>query len=219
MPLHSHFTSSVQCLVISEAFSSRYSDALHSMSFKKVIKAYRKRSSSNLRKDSMNGSMSQGSHRGESFTPISHASSPGHGHGHHDPSIHIANRPEMKPMNTFASFEENSDHARSKIHSTISRAKALLEQLSFFSDRGHSMLKSGKVPVGVKSLLEDLATEEKLDKRLRTEILTDGDARRDLYFVSLHSSVFESYDPAYNTNILTETLGEVIEAAENMQHR
>ena len=63
------------------------------------------------------------------------------------------------------------------------------------------MLKSGKVPVGVKSLLEDLATEEKLDKRLRTEILTDGDARRDLYFVSLHSSVFfESYDPAYDTN-------------------
>ena len=167
------------------------------MSFKKAIKAYRKRSSSNVRKVNMSRhDMSPHTPRHAAFDSmrsISHVLSPGQTHGHHtltgNSSIHISNLPEIKSEHVPTGSDGSGDtdgHGVLRVHTTIWRAKALLEQLNFFTDGGR-VHRSAQVPAGVKGLLEGLVAEEKLDMRLKKEILTDGDARRDLYFVNLQS--------------------------------
>jgi hypothetical protein len=154
------------CVVISEAFSSKYHSALHAGVFERAVKRYRERART----------IAEKARRGKNklISPASPSSL-------QPPPLesHQSTEDVIKDMHT-----RTQSQLEALPHKILADAKMFHEHMSYFVGPGNKVtVDSGdQLPPGLQQLMNEITGVEKLGERIKREILQDEDAR--------HASVY-----------------------------
>lgn len=185
--------------VLQEAGSSRYKSALHSRTFDKAVKKYRKKQ------------LQEGKQRPRPILNKQNAEKPGSTSG--SPHGHQAHAGAKPTAERFKESQEISQRALETLPGeVIKMSKQFQESMQFFVAGGADGTnplqdrdaegENGdlRIPPEMRTLLDELCNMETINERVKSEILQDEDARKTLFMLSLERESPVAIDPHLHAN-------------------
>ncbi|KAJ7474538.1 hypothetical protein B0H11DRAFT_2035816 [Mycena galericulata] len=164
-------TMTILISVISEAFSSKYHNALHAGVFERAVKRYRRLIDEKVPRG-----------KNKRVSPLT--------------TPPARSRPTLS-ANPSTLDALNDSHTRTQAelealpHKILADAKTFHEHLSYFVGGGNKVkVDSGDdLPPGLQKLMDEITGAEKLGERIKREILQDEDARHTLFTLSIEQAL------------------------------
>ncbi|KAG8956917.1 hypothetical protein FRC00_004746 [Tulasnella sp. 408] len=165
--------------VLSEAYSSRYKSALQKGSFHKAMKSF------------------EGKEEARRKKPSDHEKSPrgsidlAHDEAEHDAELENAKCPSDLAQKILDSTRRHLDPIPLNV---ITHAKTFHDHVRYFAN--HPQYPNEPPPTTLTDLLDEIAESEKMDERMKQELLGDEEARKALFFMSYERAFRKLIDTA-----------------------
>ncbi|KAG8923479.1 hypothetical protein FRC01_012708 [Tulasnella sp. 417] len=165
--------------VLSEAYSSRYKSALQKGSFHKAMKSFEGKEEARREKSHDNEKSPRGS--------IDLA----HDEAQHDIEVENAKCPSDLAQKILDSTRRHLDPIPLNV---ITHAKTFHDHVRYFAN--HPQYPHEPPPTSLTDLLDEIAESEKMDERMKQELLGDEEARKALFFMSYERAFRKLIDTA-----------------------